>query len=137
MVMHRGSAINSSADAPTACFDGLLREALSNPPKQGPSLVPVGSTDRWESFMGAFHIHFLHGNHATRRIHLSSHQLEQQVVCGTVKKAAPCYYYKAAVGVWCIEKVKRSRAETVSHDTARGEPRRRALTEPRARNRQR
>ena len=106
-VMPVGSSISSSADAPAASFVELLSEALANPPQQGPSVVPVGGTMQWESFDGTRFVHWLHGKPGTRRVHVSSHQITQQMGCSMTKKQSPMFYYKVSSDSWVEQKVKR------------------------------
>ena len=49
------------------------------------------------------HCHWLDGDPATRRVHVSSHQLVQQVGSKNTKRTDPRYYFKPSVGVWCHE----------------------------------
>ena len=50
VTMARDSALTTSKEAGVTGFSSLFAQALANPPPQGPSVVPVGSTERWESF---------------------------------------------------------------------------------------
>ena len=106
-VMRVDSSITSSARGDTATYSELMEAALANPPMHGPCIVPIGCTTRWESFEGSRFIHWFHGNHLARRVHVSSHQLEQQVGSSNVRKADVTWYFKACVGMWCQENTRK------------------------------
>mmetsp|Transcript_27356 Transcript_27356/g.89327 ORF Transcript_27356/g.89327 Transcript_27356/m.89327 type:complete len:259 (+) Transcript_27356:2-778(+) len=106
VVMPISSTISSSAQAPTATFQDLLSEALSNPPVFGPCVVPVGRTDRWMAFDGARHLHYHDGDPSSRRIHVSNHTLEQQMGCSNVNADECTYYWRASSQSFCEEKVR-------------------------------
>ena len=97
-VMHRDSDITTSADGDFQSFRNSMAEALDNPPISGPCIIPVGRTDRWEHFHGAFHMHWFDGNAATRRVHVAMHQLEQQIGCNLVDKKVERVHFRCGPG---------------------------------------
>jgi len=102
LVMRVGSDIKTSKKADSISFQQLLQDALANPPQSGPSVVPIGSTHSWASFDGSRHMHWLDGRPDTRRIHLSNHQLQQQIGAQIIRNSDPIWYYKKDQQQWAV-----------------------------------